>query len=462
MPGSHVLERPGAEAFTAASLAERNLYRRAVEAVIWGMPAVNFDQMREAAARELKARPNQVVYWSRPSTWKNQTLTPNPDTIYLMPFFDTADVGPVVLEIPPADAGTIVGSIDDGWQTALEDVGPAGADKGQGGKYLILPPGYAGDVPDGYIARRSDTFQAYALLRSNPRSHSDADIATAVAYGMRCQVYPLSHATSPPPTVYLDAADIVFDSTIPYDLRFFRSLDRFVQAEPWIDRDRLMVDKLRSIGIEKGKPFAPDARAEALLAEAAAEAHQWLSLSYEAVFEPPFAPGARWALPGSHELIESMESDYGVPGSYPVDARAVTYHMAFFSAKKLGGGQFYLMAIGDKDGQPLNGANTYRLTVPADAPVKQYWSATVYDRTTHTLVRNAATSSCSSLTPNLQAKADGSVDVYFGPKALSGAAAANFVPTSPDGAFEVLFRFYGPTGALVDRSWVLPDIEKIG
>ena len=132
-----------------AEIADRALHRRAIEAVIWGMPAVNYELMRRQMVK-LGGAPNQVVFWSRPVSWKNQTLTPNPDTIYFMPFFDTKDVGPVVLEIPPADTGTIVGSIDDCWQTAIEDVGPAGADKGAGGKYLILPPDHAGDVPDGY------------------------------------------------------------------------------------------------------------------------------------------------------------------------------------------------------------------------------------------------------------------------------------------------------------------------
>ena len=138
---------------------------------------------------------NQVVYWSRPLGWKNQTLTPNPDTIYLFPFYNTNDAGPMVLEIPPADGGSITGTIDEGWQGALEDVGPAGVDKGKGGKYLILPPNYKDQVPEGYIA---------------------------------------------------------------------------------LPRDRAMIDQLKSIGIEKGKPFSPDQNTQAILSAAAREAHNWL------------------------------------------------------------------------------------------------------------------------------------------------------------------------------------------
>ena len=144
----------GAQAQTSDSdqLAERALNRRAVESVIWGMPAVNAQLMFDAA-KKCGGDFNQIVYWSRPLTWKNQTLTPNPNTIYVFPIYNTKDVGPIVLEIPPADGeDSITGSVDDGWQTALDDVGPAGVDKGKGGKYLILPPGYKEKVPEGYIA----------------------------------------------------------------------------------------------------------------------------------------------------------------------------------------------------------------------------------------------------------------------------------------------------------------------
>jgi hypothetical protein len=169
-------------------LAERALERHAVEAIIWGMPAVNFDLMYQAMIRDAKAGAgsNKVVYWSKLSDWKNQTLTPNPDAGYFMPFFDTKDVGPVVLEIPPADeGGSITGSVMDCWQAALEDVGPVGVDKGRGGKCLILLPGYNEKIPDGYIVMPSDNFQGYALLRSILQTGGDAGVAKAVAYAKR-------------------------------------------------------------------------------------------------------------------------------------------------------------------------------------------------------------------------------------------------------------------------------------
>ena len=443
-----------------AEIADRALHRRAIEAVIWGVPAVNFEMMRRQMVK-LGGSANQVVFWSRPVNWKNQTLTPNPDTIYFMPFFDTRDVGPVVLEIPPADTGTIVGSIDDCWQTAIEDVGPAGADKGTGGRYLILPPDHAGDVPDGYLPCRPATYQSFALLRSNYRSVADADIADAVAYGKRVRVYPLSAAAYPPQTAYIDANDTLFDATIPYDARFFDALNAIVQTEPWLVRDKLMIDKLKSIGIEKGRPFAPNDKTRRIFNLAAHEAHSWLVNRLDtSYFPPPYFDGGQWHVPASGEVIEGMTTNFADPDSYPVDNRAVTYSIAFFSAKHLGAGQFYLMTLRDGKGNKLDGGTVYRLRVPAAAPVHQYWSATAYDGKTHALIRNTSRSSRASTSANLATNADGSVDIFFGPTAPDGAS-SNWVPTKACNTFEVIFRFYGPDQALLDKTWKLPDIEKV-
>jgi hypothetical protein len=452
--------------FSSPELATRTLHRRAVEAVIWGVPVVNFELMAQAMRRDAKAGAgsNKIVYWSKLSDWKNQTLTPNPDAVYFMPFFDTKDVGPVVLEIPPAgEDGSITGSVMDCWQAALEDVGSAGVDKGKGGKCLILPPGYKEKVPDGYIPMPSENFQGYALLRSILQAGGDAAVANAVAYAKRIKLYPLSQSENPPATAFVDASEVVFDANIVYDSRFFDSLNQIVQSEPWLARDKAMIDPLRTIGIEKGKAFHPEAKTRAILDDAAKEAHAWLEMKYEALFTPPFYEGTGWALPMTPELIKGLQTEFSDPDSYPVDSRGVIYTMAFFSPKRsgeAGGGSFYLMTIQDKEEKPFDGGSMYRLRVPANAPVRQFWSATAYDRATHGLIRNMKWSSRSSLTPGLHKNADGSVDVYFGSKAPSDHE-SNWVPTKPGGEFEVLFRFYGPEKTLFDKTWKLPDIEKV-
>jgi hypothetical protein len=447
-----------AQNYSAENLARRTIERRAIEAINWGMSAVNFNLLYEAMVKA-GGRYNEVVYWSRLPDWKNQTLTPNPDTVYLFPFINTKDVGPVVIEIPPADGGSITGTIMDAWQGPLEDVGPAGVDQGRGGKYLILPPHHSEAVPDGYFVLPSSTYRGWAGLRSNLASGSDADVAKAVAYGKQVKVYPLSQAANPPATIFVDAVDVVYDNIIPYDVRFFQGLDRFVQVEPWLPRDIVMIDILKSLGIEKGKQFDPDAKMQEALNAGAREAQAWLEARYEAGF-PPYYGSARWSLPALPEVMETMANFWQKLNGYAVDGRGLLYSYGYASVKHHGAGQFYLMTIRDKQGQFLDGAGSYRLNVPADPPVRLYWSATVYDRATHAFIRDQKTLSRSSLSPGIQKNADGSVDVYFGPKAPPGKE-ANWVPTNADGRFEVFFRFYGPKKPLFDKSWVLPDIERI-
>jgi hypothetical protein len=446
------------EAASSNDLARRAVERRALEAVIWGMPAVNADLMLQEMLKKTTAKVNEIVYWSRPANWKNQTLTPNPDSIYFMSFWNVKD-GPVVVQIPPAEGGSIAGNIVNAWQMPLEDAGPEGADKGKGGKYLILPPGDQGANTDGYIVLQSDTFSGFALLRSNLKSHADADIEKSVAYGMQIKVYPLAQAASPPATNFSDAFDIMFDSTIRYDASFFDNLDRIVQTEPWLDRDRVMIDQLKTLGIEKGKPFKPSAKTKKILDAAAREAHVLLSERYDEGF-PIINEGIRWFPAAMPDVVKTVQSGYADLNSYPVDARGVTYTLGFTGIKRIGTAQFYLMTSKDKEGRGFDGKASYRLQVPADAPVKQYWSVTVYDRETHALVRNLDKASVASITPGVAKNADGSVDVFFGPKAPKGKE-ANWVPTDPKRKFELLFRLYGPEKPLFDKSWKLPDVEKI-
>jgi hypothetical protein len=449
-----------AQTLSSQDLARRAIERRAVEAVNWGMAAVNYDLMLQEMLTKTAGKVNQVIYWGRPLDWRNQTLTPNPDAIYLMAFFNTKDAGPIVVDIPSAgDDGSLNANICDVWQMPLEDAGPSGADAGKGGKYLLLPPGYAGPVPEGHIALRPATFGSFALLRSNLKSHSAADVAKSVAYGKRVKVYPLSQAAAPPATVFTDVADVPFDSTIRYDGSFFVSLDRIVQSEPWLNRDRAMIDALRSLGIEKGKPFNPDAKTKAALEAGIREAQAWLEARYDAGF-PPFYEGSRWMFPANPEMMEAVKVDFADPDRYPVDARGLTYSYAYIGLTRLGSGQFYLISIKDKDGNAFDGGKAYRLTVPANPPVEQYWSATAYDRVTHALIRNMPRASRSSQIPEMQKNADGSVDVYFGPTAPVGKE-SNWVPTDPKRGFELMFRAYAPTKAFFDKTWKLPDIEKV-
>ncbi|MEJ0041139.1 MAG: DUF1254 domain-containing protein [Rhizomicrobium sp.] len=276
-----------------------------------------------------------------------------------MPFFSTKD-GPIVIEIPAAEGGSITGTIMDAWQAALEDVGPAGVEQGKGGKYLITPPGYTGAVPDGHIVLPSSTYGGYGLLRSIVRTRGDADVAAAAAYGRRIRLYSLARAADPSPTVFHDASGAVFDSTNTYDLRFFEALDRVVQAEPWLERDKAMIDALATIGIEKGKAFDPDARdpryprtsrdGSARLAQCAVRKRLRALLRGRAL-----GPSRAKA-----DLMKTAPTFYEAADAYSVDSRGLTDFWAFSTVKHLGAGQFYLLALRDGDGDLLDGGKTYR------------------------------------------------------------------------------------------------------
>jgi hypothetical protein len=453
-------EQASASHFSPAELAERTLHRRAVEAIIWGMPAVNYDLMLQEMLSKTAGKVGQVIYWGGPLDSKNQTLTPNPDALYFMTFFNTKD-GPIVLDLPPGDRnGSFNGNIVTVWQMPLEDAGLRGVDKGKGGKFLILPPGYKGTPPKGYIPLQSDTFGGYALIRSNLASHSDADVAKSIAYGKKVKVYPLTQAANPPATVFTDVKDVTFDSTIHYDASFFEHLDGIVQNEPWLQRDRAMIDQLKSLGIEKGKPFRPDDATTAQLTSAAHEADAWLEQKYDAGLPPYFSANSRWTYPAPPDLVKAGQDAYADPNTYPVDSRGLAYSYAYIGIKRLGVGQMYLISIRDKDGEAFDGSRTYRLTVPPNAPVEQYWSVTAYDRQTHALIRNMPRASRLSQIPDLQKNADGSIDIYFAPQAPSGKD-SNWIPTDPARKFELMFRAYAPTKPLFEKTWVLPDVERV-
>lgn len=445
---------------SAADIARRMMERRATEAAIWGMPAVNYDLMRQQMLTKTAGKENQIIYWGRPLDWHNQTLTPNPDTIYLMAFLNTKDVGPMVLEIPPSGSeGSINANIVNVWQMPLEDAGAHGVDQGKGVKLLLLPPGYKGEVPAGYSALRPETFGSYALIRSTLGSHADADVTRSVDYGKRVRVYPLSQAANPAPTVFTDVAGVDFDSTIRYDASFYENLDRMVQQEPWLARDSAMIDQLRTIGIQKGKPYAPSAEAKAAQEVGIREAQQYLAASYDKGF-PPFYEGTHWMFPADTGLIKAAQSGFSDPDDYPVDARGLAYTYAYIGIKRLGAGQFYMISIKDKSGAGLDGGKAYRLHVPPNVPVEQYWSATAYDRETHALIRNVDRASRASNNAQVQKNADGSVDLYFGPTAPAGKE-SNWIPTDPKRGFEVMFRAYGPTKAFMEKQWRLPDLEVV-
>jgi len=224
----------GAQTFSSNELQSRLVARRAVDAVIWGVPVVSLDMMRQAYFRDAKASYNDLIWWPHGATWKNQSLATNSLVRYIYTFSNTKNDGPVVIELPPAVAGAgFYGTIMDAWQVPLTDVGVGG----KGGKYLLLPPGYKGAVPSGYTPLHLKTYNSYALVRSILASDSEEDVRKGDELVKRIKVYPLSRSAAQQQQRFIDMTDILYEPAVPYDTGFYISLARMINEEPAQQKD---------------------------------------------------------------------------------------------------------------------------------------------------------------------------------------------------------------------------------
>lgn len=440
-------------------IGEKIVHGRALESVIWGIPAVNYDRMYQAFL-SVGGLCNQIAYSTRPGHFRNQLLTPNADAVFALAFFNTSISGPMVLEIPKAGEFSVVGTIFSCWQFPLEDVGSEGLDQGQGASYLILPPDYMETVPPQFNVLPSANYEGYALLRCIPKSDKDVDVAKAIIYMEQIKLYPLSGLEDVPSGTYVDITDKDFDAAIKYDMSFFESLNRIVQEEPWLEKDMLMIDILKSAGIEKGKAFAPDKKTKQILTDAIQDANEFLNQRYESYM--PFYKKSKWFFPADSNLLNYWAIGSKGKDNYPVDARATASYWGFGGLKRTTAfiSQLYLFLIHDYAGNKLDGTKKYKLIIPPDVPVNKYWSITVYNRRTHTYLNDVTHSGRSSLNQDLQFNSDGSITIYFAPLSPEGQQ-SNWIPTKPNENFELVFRFYGVEEILLEKKWVLPDLLLI-
>jgi hypothetical protein len=442
---------------TSAELASRTVYRRAVDAVIWGVPLVSEESVRQAAFRDGKATFNDIVWWPKGGGWRNQSPTPNVNTRYMYFFINTGRDGPVVVELPPAVPGaSFYGTIEDAWYLPQVDLGF----EGKGGKYLVLPPDYKGEVPGGYTVVRPATYNTMTLLRSILASMSAKDVQAGNELVKHVRIYPLSKAASPPAQRLLDMTDVMYNGLVKYDETFFTSLARVLNEETVQPRDLQMMGMLLPLGIEKGKEFKPNAATATVLKSAAAEAQAWL-INGLVTTSKPWWPGSQWSIPGGSLIGIETQAHWEVPAFYDVDARGIAFSTYFCPPEKTGTGSFYLNTFKDNAGSPLEGTNNYRLHISPGVPVREFWSVTVYSLETSSFFFNAERLTLGSLDKELKKNADGSVDLYFGPKPPVGKE-SNWLFTAAGQKWFPWFRFYGPEKAIMDKSWKLADIEKIG
>jgi len=437
---------------------DRMMHSRAVDAVVWAMPLLNFKGFRDGHAAA-GVGPNDVAYFSQIQNWKFQTATPNNTTPYVNFYWNIAD-GPVVVEIPPsADGVGIFGTIMDSWQRPIDDVGAAGRDKGRGAKYVLTPSGYDGPLLPGAYVYEQGTNYGFAILRAIIPDASEENIARAAEFAQRIKVYPLSEADDPPAMNYVDTFDVLLEMTPVLDGGVYAEIHKIIQEEVVLERDLSMMGMLAQLGIKKGMPFEPTAEMQAIFDKAAPEALQYMIEQYHRVLNPMKYEGKKWSVLLPPGAIET-ELTYEFPSYYDYHARGSVYYAVISSVKNYGTATFYLDLAETPDGEWLDGGSNYKLTVPPNVPVRDFWAVTAYDLETASYIRDVEKGSIDSSTRGLAVNADGSVDIYFGPTAPSGME-ANWLPTDPDRRFFLLFRFYGPESGVFDGSFVLNDIEKL-
>jgi hypothetical protein len=447
------------KSYSVADLTRRAIERRAVEAAIWGMPLVNVDAMRQAYFKA-GAKYNDAIFWSNPNTWMNQTTTPNHSTSYAIFFVNLKD-GPVVVEIPPAREQALYGTLITAWNEPLLNVGNAGYDQGQGAKYVMLPPGYEGEPPAGYVPVACTTYNAYGLLRIIIKSQGADDVRKGIAYLHSLKVYPLTSAAAPKPIRFIDVADKPFEAVPVYDASFYASIARMVSEENVQDRDLALMGQLHLLGIGKGLTFASDGAKTRALDHAAEEAHQWMMEGYATCGTPVWPKAGRtWHFLLDVPLAEETKLTFVEPGKdLRVDVRAAAW-FAMFGPVVPPPPQLYVKTYETDRHERLNGANSYRLRIPANVPTDQFWAVDVYDAATGAFIRESPVVGLDSYKEDLQHNADGTVDVYFSPSP-PGRHETNWIMTRDPEPFFVMFRIYGPRKGAVDGSWLLNDITKV-
>ncbi len=441
-----------------ADVHDRMTYHRAIDAAVWAMPLMNYKFYRDALAAA-GVGPNDIGYFSKLQDWRFQTATPNNTTPYILTYWNVKD-GPIVVEIPAAAGGVaLFGTLMDAWQRPIDDVGAVGRDKGRGATYLLVPPGYNGPLLPKALVYEQRTYDGWMALRPIIPDASPENLAKATALVKKIKIYPLAKADNPPKMKFVDLYGKLLEMTPVLDGSIYREIHEMLEGELVEEQNLAMMGLLARIGIKKGEPFKPDAKLQAMFDKAGPEALQYMFEQYHRVLNPWFYEGKKWS---SLTPAGDIETDwsYEFPSYFDYHARGALYYAIITGVKNYGSATFYLDLAETPDGQWLDGSKNYKLVMPPKVPVRNFWAITTYDLETASYIRNVEKSSIDSTQKQLQRNDDGSVDIYFGPKAPRGKE-SNWLPTDPKRRFFLLSRFYGPEPALFDGSFELKDIELV-
>lgn len=442
------------------SLEEQVAYQRAFEATVWAMPALGIYGLRTGFMNALNMKNNDIAAFSGPLKQKMEAITPNTVTPYIVAFTELNE-GPVVLELPAkTEKSSLYGQVTDFWQITIADVGPAGMDKGKGGKYLFLPPNYDKEIPDGYIPVHSPGNRigfAFRSVRGPGATNEDA-----YAYTKLLKMYPLSEANNPPKQRFVDGIDVVVPTLPNYSIKTLEDIKSIIEVEPVLCRDKVMMGMLKSLGIEKGKPFNPKPELISAMERGVTDAYFYMQQLVDKMHtENLYWENRHWSLVMQPD--EDKGFDFVNEEMVDVDARAAAWHFFTFYPFRMSEkvGTVYLSPTADSDGNTIAKGKNYKLHIPANTPAKQFWSLTMYDHSTWSFIINSeGRNGLSSLdSDKLLVNDDGSVDIYFGPKKPKGYE-SNWLPTEGKRPY-VWLRLYGPDTTFWNKSFVMPDVELI-
>ena len=462
---------------SAQTLMDELLFQRATQTYLWALPLINTLGMKEGSEKIFGAGYNVLPVWKKRLDAKTLVTTPNSDVIYAMSYVDLGKDGPLVFEAPP----NLQGILMDFWQRPIPvdggkfagDVGLPGPDAGKGGRFLLLPPGYSGEVPADHYVYRSSTNNVFVFLRAFYQD--PANLTPAVALIEQSKIYPLNGKATAKPMVFPDASGVPANLLPVSDGGAFDQLKRLVDSEGSHLADPDSLGMLAALGIIKGQPFAPDPRTRRILDSAAKTGYK---MSRVIGFKENVSgrslriyPDRRWINPMADATPANPAGPFDlgwrrVDGGYlDVDTR-IWFFTDYYSVSPgmlsqiPGKGAKYMMAFTDSAGVDLSGGSEYRLTLPANIPAGNFWSVTLYE------AENASGLANGQPFPSLGSRdkpvknKDGTTDLYLGPTAPKGKA-GNWLATVPGKGYFAILRLYGPTEAAIDKSWKPGDVEKL-
>ncbi len=434
-------------------------FQRAVQAYLWALPMASYGAMADAH-RALGANSHTVVIADKLAQPQQLALTANQDTVYMSGVLDLRE-GPMVMELP---AG-LLGTLNNVWQQPLADLGgPFSPEQNRGGRFLILPPGYDGPLPEThYHVAQSDTNVVVFYLRAIPQTREDIPQLVELIHTYR--QYRLEDAASPPETRFVSLAGKDANLLTNEGFAYFETLARYISENPPRPQDMAMLGMLETLGIAHGRPFDPDPRMKRILTAGATVGR---AMAEALAYAPRVPDEVVYAYPGKRRWKKIFFSDptFHEAEYMAIDLRSKYAFEAIGTAKSMvvsvpGQGSQYIGAYQDAGGDWLSGENSYRIHLPKGVPANMFWSLTVYDNDTRSMIRNDHGRPLVGSVHGTIANQDGSFDLYFGPRLPANVPEANWVQTTPGKGWFVYLRLYGPEQSYFDQTWVPGDAEKV-